>query len=221
MISEALTIIYRFLLDHFGPQDWWPADTKTEIIIGAILTQNTNWVNVEKAIEKLKANNAINFDYLLSAPVEKIASMIRSSGYYNQKAERLKIFAEYIKEKYNGNLEQLFNTPTDKLREELINIKGIGPETADDILLYAGDKKVFVIDAYTKRILSRHFICDENIDYHSLQELFHNSYLQESVDYFKEYHSLLVMTGKRFCLKNEPKCSECPLARVPSIYSEN
>jgi endonuclease-3 related protein len=213
--------IYKLLLERFGPQDWWPADTKTEIIIGAILTQNTNWINVEKAIKNLKENDALNFEYLLSAPIERIATMIRSSGYFNQKAERLKIFAKFLKEEYNGNLEDLFNKPIEGLREKLLAIKGIGPETADDILLYAGDKKVFIIDAYTKRILSRHNLCNEKIDYHSLQELFHQNLDHESVDFYKEYHSLLVITGKKYCFKNGPKCSECPLLRMPSIYSEN
>jgi len=198
----------------YGPQYWWPAGDKnreTEIIIGAILTQNTSWTNVEKAIKNLRENNLIDFKKINKINSTKLANLIKSSGYYNQKAKKLKAFSNFIK-KYDYNLKKLENKKN--LREELLKIHGIGKETADSILLYALNKPVFVIDAYTKRILHRLKLADENSSYDDLQKLFMENLPKDS-KLFNEYHALLVKLGKDFC-KKKPVCDKCPLNNVCS-----
>jgi endonuclease-3 related protein len=213
MLSEQLNDIYNFLFARFGPQHWWPGDTQFEIIVGAILTQNTNWSNVEKAIANLKAAKVLTADRLCRLDIRKLADLIRPAGYFNIKAKRLKNFLNWLLENYSGKLKNLENVPTDRLRCELLSIKGIGPETADSILLYALNRPVFVIDAYTARVCSRHRLIDEGADYHQIQELFESN-LTADVRLFNEYHALLVRLGKDFC-KPTPKCDSCPLNNLP------
>lgn len=210
--KTLLKNIYTRLFNTFGPQHWWPGETPFEIIIGAILTQNTNWQNVEKAINNLKEKNVLTPAALKKIPLNKLARLIRPSGYYNIKAKRLKNFIEYLFAKYNGNLNSMFKTDLPALRHELLNVNGIGPETADSILLYAGDKPVFVVDAYTKRLVARHNILDHNTAYHDVQNYFMNN-LTPNTKLYNEYHALIVRLGKEFCRK-EPDCESCPLGNI-------
>lgn len=201
--------LYNKLFSFYGPQHWWPGDTPFEIAVGAILTQNTNWANVEKAIDNLKAANALKPRRLMEMPLDKLALLIRPAGYFNIKAKRLKAFIEFLMNNYKGSMKKMRQEETDSLRKKLLSVNGIGPETADSILLYALDKPVFVIDAYTRRILSRHGIMDFNAPYDKYQRLFHEE-LDEDVSLFNEYHALLVKVGKEFC-RPKPRCNDCPL----------
>ncbi len=213
MIKQKLEEIYDLAFERFGPQHWWPGETPFEIIIGAILTQNTSWSNVEKAIANIKKADLLNPQALYKLDINQLAELIRPAGYFNIKAKRLKSFLNRLFEKYDGSLENLEMLDTLTLREELLDIKGIGPETADSILLYAFNRPVFVVDAYTARITARHGLIEPPFDYHQLQELF-TSNLAPDVKYFNEYHALLVQIGKNFC-KPKAKCSGCPLEKLP------
>ena len=213
MLSKQLKEIYEVLFKRFGPQEWWPGDTPFEIIIGAILTQNTNWSNVEKAIANLKKAKVLSFERLHALDIKKLAELIRPAGYFNIKAKRLKNFLDWLYENYRGGLASLDNVSTEELRQQLLSIKGVGPETADSILLYALNRPIFVVDAYTARIMARHHLIDAEADYHQIQELF-MSRLPTDVALFNEYHALLVRLGKDFC-KPTPKCEICPLNKMP------
>jgi endonuclease-3 related protein len=202
--------IYEILLDHFGPQGWWPGDTQFEIMVGAVLTQNTNWTNVSKAVDNLKKEELLSFEKLHELQVELLAEKIRPAGYFNLKAKRLKNLLNFINDEYNGSLEDMFCEDSVSLREKILTVKGIGPETADSILLYAGNKPVFVVDAYTHRIFSRHNIIAEEEGYYAIQEYFTLS-LPEEIELYNEYHALIVRLGKEFCKKSKPLCSQCPL----------
>lgn len=206
---NKLESIYRKLYKAFGPQHWWPGDTPFEVAVGAILTQNTNWGNVEKAIANLKKEGVLSARRLHELPVERLAQLIRPAGYFNVKAGRLKAFLDFLMENYKGSLQKMRSGDVYKLREELLSVNGIGPETADSILLYALEKPVFVIDAYTKRILSRHDIMGHDEPYAKFQELFHSA-IKRDVRLFNEFHALLVMTGKNFC-RPKPVCGACPV----------
>ena len=225
-MNNKITCIHKLLLDRFGPQYWWPGETRLEIIIGAVLTQNTNWTNASHAITNLKNENLLSVSSLINLPVDYLAQKIRSSGYYNQKAVRLRNLILLLTESCDpetdadGNvtydelcLDRFFAEETAVLRNRLLALKGIGPETADSILLYAGNKPVFVVDAYTHRIISRHSLIPEESDYHEIQDLFTSS-LPEDAALFNEYHALLVRLGKEFCKKSEPLCMDCPLNDV-------
>lgn len=205
--------IYEILLEHFGPQGWWPGDTPLEIMVGAILTQNTNWANVSRAIDNLKKENLLSFENLHALPVEVLAEKIQPAGYFNLKAARLKNLLNFIAREFHGSLEELFALELYSLREQILTVKGIGPETADSILLYAGGKPVFVVDAYTHRIFARHNIIAEEDGYYEIQEHFALS-LPEDVELFNEYHALIVRLGKEFCKKSKPQCSRCPLEEL-------
>jgi endonuclease-3 related protein len=207
--EKILTDIYNVLYNHFGPQHWWPGDTPIEIAVGAILTQNTNWGNVEKAINNLKREKALNEKKLHDMPPKKLASLIKPAGYFNVKAKRLRHFLDFLSNHYKGSIKRMENEDPAPLRQELLNVNGIGPETADSILLYALGKPVFVIDAYTKRVLSRHGVVSDRVNYHELQEIFHKN-LPLDVELFNEYHALFVRVGKEFC-KPKPRCGTCPL----------
>jgi len=209
---KILTGIYRMLYKQFGPQHWWPGDTPFEIAVGAILTQNTNWGNVERAINNLKNSSMLDAHVLHKVPHAKLASLIRPAGYFNIKAKRLKHFLAFLTTHYNGDIEKMKDEDLHKLRRRLLEVNGIGPETADSILLYALDKPIFVIDAYTKRVLTRHSIIPESATYHEMQGLFHKN-LPADTALYNEYHALLVMTGKHFC-KPKPKCQGCPLEGI-------
>ncbi len=213
MLHEQLTEIYQLLFDCFGPQFWWPGQTQFEIITGAILTQNTSWSNVEKAIDNLKAADCLTPDKLNALELPKLAELIRPAGYFNIKAKRLKNFLTWLFENYTGRLENLQQLPTDRLREELLSVKGIGPETADSILLYAFEREVFVVDAYTARIATRHNLIEPGADYEQLRDLFESN-LPADVKLFNEYHALLVRLGKDFC-RPKAKCPFCPLQNLP------
>jgi len=208
-LNEKLTTIYDLLFNHFGPQHWWPGDTPFEIAVGAILTQNTNWDNVEKAITNLKKVKKLNSKSLRNISPTKLASLIRPAGYFNIKADRVKHFVDFLADHYNGSMKKMRAEEPLPLREKLLGVKGIGPETADSILLYALEKPVFVIDAYTKRILSRHKLVSEKAVYHDLQDIFYEN-LPQDVKLFNEYHALIVMLGKEFC-RPKPGCEGCPL----------
>ncbi len=208
---NKIELLYRALFAAFGPQHWWPAETPFEVAAGAILTQNTNWANVNKALNNLKAARALNAARLHEMPAAEIAALIRPSGYFTVKAKRLKAFVSFLSEKYRGSLKRMKSEDMQKLRKELLSVHGIGPETADSILLYALEKPVFVIDAYTKRVLSRHAILNHDESYEVFQGLFHSS-LKKDVRLYNEYHALLVAVGKVFC-KPRPLCQQCPLSK--------
>lgn len=209
-MKRKLYLIYQKLYSYFGPQHWWPASSPFEVMVGAILTQNTNWGNVEKAINNLKKNKLLSQDALFRLSHKRLASLIRPAGYYNIKAKRLKEFLAFLFKVYRGSVKRISKTDTLTLHRRLLSINGIGPETADSILLYALDRPVFVVDAYTKRILSRHRFIKEDSSYEEVQNLFMQN-LKNDVKLFNEYHALLVKLGKDFCLKSKPKCDICPL----------
>lgn len=211
--ESPLLNAYHLLLDHFGPQDWWPAESPFEIMVGAVLTQNTNWTNVAKAIDNLKSAGLLDYDGVSSLSVDELAWYIRPSGYYNLKAKRLKNLLAMIEELYEGDLDLFLGDQHDTCRENLLSVQGVGPETADAILLYGCNQPAFVIDAYTHRVFSRHNLVEEETDYHSMQELF-VSQLPEDVQLYNEYHALIVKTAITYCKKNNPLCDGCPLQGV-------
>ncbi|OGW83734.1 MAG: endonuclease [Omnitrophica bacterium RIFCSPLOWO2_01_FULL_45_10] len=208
--QKALITIYDKLYEFFGPQGWWPGRTRLEIIVGAILTQNTAWSNVEKAIVNLKLERVLSTPSAIKKmSVNRLATLIRPSGYYNVKAKRLRHFTDFLFSKYGGSLNELSMSDTGVLRRELLNVNGIGPETCDSILLYAFKRPIFVVDAYTKRLFSRHKFFDERLNYHDAQKFF-MSRLPNDEKLFNEYHALIVRVGKTFC-KRRPNCRTCPL----------
>jgi endonuclease-3 related protein len=218
MIAERLNEIYQLLFERFGPQHWWPGETQFEIITGAILTQNTNWGNVEKAIANLKSAGRLTFEELYHLDLSQLAELIRPAGYYNIKARRLKNFINWLFDSYAGNLTNLESIDTDKLRTELLAIKGIGCETADSILLYALNRPIFVVDAYTARVAVRHGLIEPGADYEQLQELFQSN-LPQDTRLFNEYHALLVRVGKEFC-RPTVRCAGCPLENLPHTLKD-
>lgn len=239
--AASLRTYFQALMAAWGPQDWWPAYTRFEVIAGTFLTQNTAWTNVERALRQLRAEGMLNVDGIRRAPLPKLARMIRSSGYFRQKAKRLKTFVNYLDEQYGGSLERMFAQSTARLREELLALNGVGPETADSILLYAGGHPVFVVDAYTRRILERHGLITANARYEEIRQLVEQAFSEEivrahdqplisplpgrrrhkfvirkasaSARAFDEFHALLVQAAKHHCLKAKAQCSGCPLER--------
>ncbi|HEX9714264.1 MAG TPA: endonuclease III domain-containing protein, partial [Desulfurivibrionaceae bacterium] len=208
-MTNRIQEIHTRLFDHFGPQHWWPGETPFEIMLGAVLTQNTSWRNVDMVMDTLRQEGLLSFAALEALPLEVLAEKIRPSGYYNQKAKRLKGLFAAIRED-SGDLETFFDQDAPTLREKLLGIKGIGPETADSITLYAAGKPVFVVDAYTYRILLRHDLIAEEAGYEEIQDLFLGK-LPAEVQLFNEYHALLVRLGKEYCKKSKPLCDACPL----------
>lgn len=247
-ISSDITKIYQALFDRFGPQSWWPGDTAFEVIVGAVLTQNTNWKNVEKAIVNLKREGLLSVDRLHKVSLERLAQVIKPAGYFNIKAKRLKNVVAFIVERYpdagtrlslngrrkafrsgfrpveacnhgfqstglhGGSLDAVNQQSLDDLRRELLSINGVGPETADSILLYAFDRPAFVVDAYTKRFLTRHNLVSSEADYHEVQKIFLDA-LDPDVRLFNEYHALIVKLAKDFC-RTVPQCADCPLQNM-------
>lgn len=205
---NLLKNIYEKLYEAYGPQNWWPAETWFEVVVGAVLTQNTAWRNVEKAIDNLKKNAALDPWKMIQMSEEELAQLIKPAGFWRIKAKRLKKLLEKLSE-YNFDLEAIKN---DLTREELLKVNGIGPETADSILLYALDRPYFVVDSYTRRILSRIGLLNEKASYIEIQRMFHT--VIEDVQVMKEYHALIVEHAKRFCKKNDPKCGSCVLKDV-------
>jgi endonuclease III related protein len=234
---------YEVLSNLWGEPHWWPARTRFEVIVGAYLTQNTAWTNVEIALRQLRAAGVLSLDGIRKIPVPKLEKLIRSSGYFRQKAQRLKVFIKFVDEQYNGSLQRMFSQETAKLREQLLALNGIGPETADSILLYAGQHPVFVIDAYTRRILERHGIVPVKSPYDELRVFCEQalagancakssnlagapgachrpspmSRAMRSVpaQVFNDMHGHIVGVGKNYCLKTKPRCEACPLQRFP------
>jgi endonuclease-3 related protein len=208
-LADRLSDIYVRLWNAYGPQHWWPAESPFEVMVGAVLTQNTNWQGVEKAIANLKSQGLLAVFRLHQAPAEELAELIRPAGYFNLKANRLKNLMKMVAETYAGDLQAMARVETDRLRRELLGVKGIGPETADSILLYAFSRPVFVVDAYTHRVMGRHDLVGETATYYDLQELF-MEHLPEDVAMFNEFHALIVRVAKTQCHR-KPRCSGCPL----------
>jgi endonuclease-3 related protein len=213
MSRQLLLDIYHHLYERYGPQHWWPGETQFEIIVGAILTQNTNWKNVEKAIANLKNAGCLTPEKLHALPIGELAELIRPAGYFNIKAQRLKHFLDWLSERHNGVLESLEPLALSTLREQLLAIKGIGPETADSICLYAFEKPIFVVDTYTARIFGRHGMIEPGSGYEQIQEMFHGD-LEHDAALFNEFHALIVQVGKKYC-KPKPTCDGCPLEDMP------
>ena len=215
-MREVLLDIYHRLYKAYGPQNWWPGETRFEVIVGAILTQQVSWNAVERAIAALKDNGLMDPKALARAPVERIASLIRPTIYYNQKARKLKAFLEFLERRHRGDLDELFALPLTKLREELLSVHGIGEETADSIILYAAGKPSFVVDAYTRRILARLGLIAGNEPYDEIRTLFMEN-LPPDVRLYNEYHALLVRHGKERCRKRDPRCDNCSLGEICQI----
>ena len=211
-ISQALQNIYHRLINYYGPQHWWPAQEPFEVIVGAILTQSAAWLNVEKAIANLKEAKALSPQALRRSSLPEIAILIHPCGYYNAKALKLKSLAHWLGEYYEDNLSKLFANSTDQLRQQLLSVHGIGEETADSIILYAANKPIFVIDAYTRRIISRIGIAPDSNSYAAYQALFMDN-LPADAGLFNEYHALLVYSGKNVCRKR-PLCQQCCLHNI-------
>jgi endonuclease-3 related protein len=244
--GDRVRQIYRKLAQAWGPQHWWPAETPFEVIVGAILTQNTSWTNVERAMAKLRQAGVLNLAGIRNLPLAQLEILIRSSGYFRQKSQRLKDLVAFVDAKYGGSLEQMFATPTSALRTELLTQKGIGMETADSILLYAGLHSVFVVDAYTRRVFERHGMVNGSAKYDEIRLLVEHPLGEESMPgvsalidsglrpavhapsamsstqqtvrtrVYNEMHGLLVQVGKHYCDKRRPKCDECPLGDLLS-----
>jgi endonuclease-3 related protein len=208
--SATLGAYYDALFIAHGPQHWWPGRTAFEIIVGAILTQNTSWTNVETAIWNLRREKLLTPRAIEVVSFTRLARLIRSSGYFRQKAKKLKCFVRFLRSEYGGSLRKMFGTPTAALREKLLGVHGIGPETADSILLYAGNHAVFVVDAYTRRLLERHQLASPKQSYEEIRELFERN-LSGDAPLYNEFHALIVRTGKEYCRTRNPRCNECPL----------
>lgn len=201
--------VYNTLESRFGPQHWWPADTPFEVVVGAILTQNTSWKNVEKAIGNLKGEGVLNPEDLYSIPDERLEILLVPSGFFTVKTARLKHFINFLFEKYDGRLDSLLSLEPPLLRTELLGINGIGKETADSIILYAADKPAFVVDAYTRRIFERLGVLEKDAAYDEIKQLFEER-LPRDARIYNEFHALIVKLAKDICRK-KPICENCPL----------
>lgn len=210
MNTNSFSEAFRLLYDHFGPQSWWPGDTPFEIMVGAVLTQNTSWSNVQKAIDTLKSEDLLDYQSLSRLTDDEIAQLIRPAGYYNLKARRLRNLLDMIANTYHGELESFLGDELSAARENLLAVNGIGPETADSILLYACGHPVFVVDMYTHRVFSRHNMVPEETDYATMQYLFMER-LPRDLRLYNEFHALIVRVARTFCKKNKPLCENCPL----------
>lgn len=202
--------IYERLAAALGPSNWWPGETPLEVMVGAVLTQNTSWVNVERALSRLKMAGVLSVPGLFQAGEEQIAEWIRPAGYYRLKARRLKNLIHFLVGQFDGDVTGMAAWETGALRDRLLAVKGIGPETADSILLYGLGKPTFVVDTYTHRLLTRHHLVEEQTDYETLRSFFMEA-LPEEVPLYNEFHALIVRTGKQYCRTRDPRCGECPL----------
>jgi endonuclease III related protein len=212
-MPSPLLDVYRRLFDAFGPQHWWPGETPFEVVVGAILTQNTAWRNVERAIANLREADLMEPKALYAVPVEELEELIRPAGYFRMKAGRLRSLLKFLLEQFDGSLDAMFAVGLPELRERLLAVHGVGPETADSILLYAGNLPIFVVDTYTHRIFARHGWIDYEADYGRLQETIQDA-LPQDVPLYNELHALLVRLGNTCCRKTSPKCAECPLQEL-------
>jgi endonuclease III related protein len=208
--------VYERLLARFGPQNWWPGDSPFEIIVGAVLVQNTAWRNVERAIDNLREAGLMEPRSLYALPPEELAELIRPAGYFQVKAKRLRNLLKFVIDEYNESLDAMFSTDLATLRPQLLGIHGIGPETADAILLYAGGIATFVVDTYSHRVLARHGWIGYDADYHEIKDHFEST-LPADARLYNEYHALLVRVGKEYCRRSNPKCGECPLVDLLPI----
>lgn len=211
--KEDLQQVYELLLQHFGPRGWWPGDSAFEIIVGAVLTQAVAWKNVEKALAAMKEAGVFSVQAILQTPDDELSALIRPTLYHRQKTRKLKEIMYYVEHEYQGNIHSMFQEPMYILRQELLSIWGIGPETADSILLYAGNYPTFVVDAYTRRIFSRLGWVAETISYHKLQKAIQER-VPEDITIYNEYHALLVAQGASYCKKTQPLCNDCPLSQI-------
>jgi endonuclease III related protein len=236
--EETVRLYYRTLLRAWGPQHWWPARTPFEVIVGAYLTQNTAWTNVEQALRRLRSASLLSLPGIRRVSLAKLETLIRPAGYFRQKAQRLKNFVAFVDQNYGGSLRRMFARPTEPLRDELLALNGVGPETADSILLYAGNHAVFVVDAYTRRILTRHNLLPDKASYEDLRNFFQGALTPLRVEIgergkqssfahspspmsaaprsgqaqvYNEMHGLIVVVGKHYCAKAKPLCDQCPL----------
>lgn len=207
---RALATYYDALFRAHGPQHWWPGRTRFEVIVGAILTQNASWTNVERAIINLRRERLLSPGAMERVSTPRLARLIRSSGYFRQKARKLKAFVNFLRQEHGGSLDKLFAGPTAEVRQQLLAVYGIGPETADSILLYAGKHQAFVVDAYTRRVLERHGLAHPRATYEEIRALFEAS-LPADTQLYNEYHALIVHTGKNHCRARNPLCATCPL----------
>jgi len=208
--AAVFRAIFELLLAHFGPRHWWPADTPFEVMVGAVLTQNTNWQNARRAIDALKTRGCLSFAALEALPVDDLAALIRPCGYHGVKAKRLKNLLAMLRREYDGQVAALADDGLAAARAKLLAVSGVGPETADAILLYTAGHPVFVVDAYTHRVFSRHFLVPEESDYDEIQSAFMAA-LPADAALFNEYHALIVELGKNYCKKTQPHCADCPL----------
>lgn len=235
--TASLLRYYVAMLRRYGPQNWWPAESHFEVIVGAYLTQNTNWTNVERAMANLRRARALSVKGIRELPLARLQQLVRPSGYFRQKAIKLKTFIRFLDKNYSGSLDRMFAQPTDKLRAELLALNGVGPETADSILLYAGNHPVFVVDAYTRRILERHKLITARTKYEEIRALMEQAVTgadpqslvttngsdprhpvsrisrmsrSELAQHYNELHALIVRVGNQYCRKTA-KCEECPL----------
>lgn len=214
-----LMTIYQQLFDRYGPRHWWPAETPFEVAIGAILTQNTNWNNVEKAIANLRVADALSCEAICALSRNQLETLIRPAGFFRQKAERLQLFTAYLRDRHQGCLEKMLQQPLEPLRKELLEQKGIGPETADSILLYAGERLSFVVDAYTGRLFSRLGLLNGHEKYEQLRSIFMDR-LPSQTALYNEYHALIVIQCKEHCRKR-PLCPGCPLESICNYRQQN
>ncbi|OBQ57536.1 endonuclease [Halodesulfovibrio spirochaetisodalis] len=211
MNRESLLLdMFAAMQNELGNSEWWPAESAFEVMVGAVLTQNTNWKNVEKAIHALKDQKMLTPQAILALPQDELAALIRPAGYFNVKAKRLQNLLRWFQETADYSFAALDTFSTDDLRAELLTVNGIGQETADSILLYALERPSFVVDTYTRRIFNRHSLVEEDIYYDDLRDYFMDV-LPQDVQLFNEYHALVVRVAKEWCLKKEPRCETCPL----------
>ena len=217
-MTEKLMSFYHILLDHYGPQNWWPGDSPFEVMVGAVLTQNTNWSNVEKAINNLKTANVLTPAKINQLSPEKLAELIKPAGYFNLKSRRLKNLVHWFCTQYEASPQLLANLSIGRLREELLSINGIGRETADSIILYALEKPTFVVDTYTYRVLLRHGCIDSDSDYEQIKD-YCQSHLPDNVSLYNELHAVIVRVGKEHC-RPRPRCQGCPLRKFERFLDE-
>lgn len=208
--AETLRLYFETLLARLGPQGWWPARTRLEVVLGAILVQNTSWNNAALALRRLRMAGWLNLSKLAKAPRAELEACIRCAGFYRQKAAAMRNFLDWLERACDGSLAKLFAMSVQDSRRQLLEIKGLGPETVDAILLYAGRQPVFVADTYARRILSRHGLVSPAAGYSAVQQFLHR-HLPPDQTLFNEYHALLVEVGKRFCKRQKPNCEACPL----------
>lgn len=211
--------IYELMYAKTGPRHWWPAETRFEVVVGAILTQFVSWKNVETAIGNLKKRNLLSMDGICEVDPRELEELIRCTRFYKQKVRKLREFCTYARDNYGGSLDKFFDKDLYRLREELLSLYGIGEETADSIILYAAEKPIFVVDAYTRRIFNRLGFFDEDVSYRDMQKFFMDN-LEHDVKLFNEYHAQIDGVGNRYCDSRKPKCGECPLGGMCKLIQK-